>query len=536
MFFAFSDRDSTFSLVPAEWSITVFKVGALFFVFAISIAGSFLPLRLSSLSAGKRSFITAASRCFAAGVFLGVGLLHMLPESDKGIREAGWGKLPDGREFPLAFGMATLGFVVVWLLERHGEALWGPDKQRMLAVATQAEKFGGGSICYVQVETVASYGPVVCRSGVPLPTFPQGVETLRSPMLPPVSVSEIDTPVQREYVRVPDEPEGFPVITSIADDETLDAARGKKHLHSRTGQSQTKKYFQELFQHVQGFSTQKLGGSMRSVSEDTRHVHSGHGCQDNKEEEDHTHGSECLSGRSILCQSSIAVEAIAASEENVESWHHNLRKSLSEPHSSSTRSGLQENVSDKHSHDWGQGSDVRSGSNSDQCPALHQHSHGAHHQHIVLDASGSGTMSIMLAALLSVHSFVVGAALGSSSTLDGTLSLLIALVAHKGAEAFSVGLQFVREEVPLTKAIGVMLLYCAMTPLGIVLGMAALLLQGPAGALVADLVQAFGAGTVLYVVMHQLAEHGESKNFNGLLEGVLLLTGVFLMFAVTIFS
>jgi len=63
-------------------------------------------------------------------------------------------------------------------------------------------------------------------------------------------------------------------------------------------------------------------------------------------------------------------------------------------------------------------------------------------------------------------------------------------------------LQFVKEGVPVAKMVVVMLIYCAMTPLGILLGMTACLLGGPAGALVTTTTQAFGAGTPLGVYQH----------------------------------
>lgn len=68
------------------------------------------------------------------------------------------------------------------------------------------------------------------------------------------------------------------------------------------------------------------------------------------------------------------------------------------------------------------------------------------------------------------------------------------MLAHKGTEAFSVGVQFAAEGVPLTQVVTIMLLYCAMTPLGVFVGMAELLVRGTTGRIVESITQAFGAG------------------------------------------
>lgn len=71
------------------------------------------------------------------------------------------------------------------------------------------------------------------------------------------------------------------------------------------------------------------------------------------------------------------------------------------------------------------------------------------------------------------------------------------MLAHKGTEAFSVGVQFAAEGVPLARVVTIMLLYCAMTPLGVFVGMAELLVRGATGRAVESITQAFGAGEPL---------------------------------------
>ena len=51
-----------------------------------------------------------------------------------------------------------------------------------------------------------------------------------------------------------------------------------------------------------------------------------------------------------------------------------------------------------------------------------------------------------------------------------------------------------REGVAVGKTVGILLVYCTMTPLGIATGMLAALVQGPTGALITNFTQAFGSG------------------------------------------
>lgn len=92
-----------------------------------------------------------------------------------------------------------------------------------------------------------------------------------------------------------------------------------------------------------------------------------------------------------------------------------------------------------HNHDWNESkiSGIPGGSKLDRCSALHLHSHESTHSHIMIP--GQSGMSYILASLFSIHSFIFGAALGASTSVNGTLTLLVALLAHKGAEAFAVG-------------------------------------------------------------------------------------------------
>jgi zinc transporter 1/2/3 len=83
----------------------------LMFMLAVLVAGALggaLPLRASGeLRTGR---FLGLGNATAAGVFLGAGLIHMLPDADETWRSLGF-------DYPMAFALATLAFVLMLLFE-----------------------------------------------------------------------------------------------------------------------------------------------------------------------------------------------------------------------------------------------------------------------------------------------------------------------------------------------------------------------------------------------------------------------------------
>ena len=81
------------------------------FVLAVLAAGALggaLPLwRRSALGQGR---VLGWGNAFTAGIFLGAGWIHMLPDAAAGWRDLGW-------DYPMAFALAAFGFVVMLLVE-----------------------------------------------------------------------------------------------------------------------------------------------------------------------------------------------------------------------------------------------------------------------------------------------------------------------------------------------------------------------------------------------------------------------------------
>ncbi len=72
--------------------------------------------------------------------------------------------------------------------------------------------------------------------------------------------------------------------------------------------------------------------------------------------------------------------------------------------------------------------------------------------------------------MLSVHSLVLGTALGFSHEYPLVIMLFLAIITHKWAESFAIAVQLNKSSLSTSKSIGFFLMFALMTPLGIFLG------------------------------------------------------------------
>ncbi len=108
-------------------TIASFKLLATALILVTGLAGGLLSVWLAS---SKRSqSIFSLGNAVAGGIFLGAGLIHMLPDAQQGF--AG---LAAGAAFPWVFVVCGLGFLMVLFLEKvlvghHGAIAAAEDKQ-----------------------------------------------------------------------------------------------------------------------------------------------------------------------------------------------------------------------------------------------------------------------------------------------------------------------------------------------------------------------------------------------------------------------
>jgi hypothetical protein len=109
------------------------KFVALLLIFAVAVAGGLAAL--GAQRSERRDVLFSLGSALAAGIFLGAGLIHLLPDGLEALT-----RYFGGLDFPLGFLIATLGFLLVlyfemvYLAGRHGpDTASGPGRHRLCA-------------------------------------------------------------------------------------------------------------------------------------------------------------------------------------------------------------------------------------------------------------------------------------------------------------------------------------------------------------------------------------------------------------------
>ena len=132
-------------------SVVVFNVSAIVVILAITLISSLFPVCVvenSSAESKWKILITRKLPFLTAGVFLGAGMLHLLPDAVET-----FDKLPMHSDYPLIYLLATIGCSIVWFVD----LLNFGNSEKMLAVATAADA-RGASMCLVRIPSMATYG------------------------------------------------------------------------------------------------------------------------------------------------------------------------------------------------------------------------------------------------------------------------------------------------------------------------------------------------------------------------------------------
>jgi zinc transporter 1/2/3 len=106
----------------------------------------------------------------------------------------------------------------------------------------------------------------------------------------------------------------------------------------------------------------------------------------------------------------------------------------------------------------------------------------------------------LLLLTLSIHSVIAGMALGAQSSVAGFLIIVIAILAHKSAAGFALGVSLHRIGIPVNRARSLIFGFAVMTPIGIVIGaVISALLDATGEQIFEALFDAIAAGTFLYI-------------------------------------
>lgn len=89
--------------------ILAFKIIAFVAILLTGLAGGLLSVRLSASERSDRFF--SLGNAFAGGIFLGAGLIHMLPDAQEGLKAL-------ASDFPWVMLLCAAGFLLVLVLEK----------------------------------------------------------------------------------------------------------------------------------------------------------------------------------------------------------------------------------------------------------------------------------------------------------------------------------------------------------------------------------------------------------------------------------
>ena len=91
-------------------SILMFKVIIVFLIVATAWIGGYFAFKIKESS--KSALYFSLGNVFAAGIFLGAGLIHMLPDATEGFSAV------TDSDFPFAAFIASLGFLLILFIEK----------------------------------------------------------------------------------------------------------------------------------------------------------------------------------------------------------------------------------------------------------------------------------------------------------------------------------------------------------------------------------------------------------------------------------
>ncbi len=85
-------------------------------------------------------------------------------------------------------------------------------------------------------------------------------------------------------------------------------------------------------------------------------------------------------------------------------------------------------------------------------------------------AANHPAFAIMAWVMLSIHSLMLGAALGLNHNPSMVVMLFLAIITHKWAESFAMAVQLTKSSLSYLQSVIFFLIFCCMTPLGIFIG------------------------------------------------------------------
>ena len=136
----------------------------------------------------------------------------------------------------------------------------------------------------------------------------------------------------------------------------------------------------------------------------------------------------------------------------------------------------------------------------------------------------------LLCFILSIHSIIAGMALGLETTLLSASAIFIAIIAHKGAAAFALGVTLKENGFSTKGHLFTIAFFSLMTPLGVILGtLFSQTMSGSNHAGLEALFDSLAAGTFLYIAIVDIIDDVFKQQSDSWRKVFLIITGFALM-------
>ena len=138
---------------------------------------------------------------------------------------------------------------------------------------------------------------------------------------------------------------------------------------------------------------------------------------------------------------------------------------------------------------------------------------------------------------LSIHSLLAGIALGAEPELSRALVITFAIIAHKSAAGFALGVSLARSTVPFAQSWMLVGLFATATPIGGLIGTAiGETVEGPVASLFEASFLSIAAGTFVYVATFDILRDEFPAPGGRLTKWLVLTAGVALMGSVALWT
>lgn len=140
---------------------------------------------------------------------------------------------------------------------------------------------------------------------------------------------------------------------------------------------------------------------------------------------------------------------------------------------------------------------------------------------------------ILLVLLLTIHSLIEGAAIGSNNNVLETITIFFAVLAHKGSESFALATSLYHFKLSIKNIKKIVWFFSLMTPIGIFIASFLIYLStSSSNGFLEALFSSIAAGTFLYLGTEHLIE--DNRSFEKFSELLALIFGVALMALVAV--